>query len=223
MLTVICWKWRGWRGDTYKAEHVHGLQAMLRKHLEVPHRFICITDNARGLKCETLPLWDMKPGFDREARHVPNCYRRMRVFDMPELGERVLSIDLDCIIRGDITDLIPPTGTGFKILAGYSAPYNGSMWYVEPGRYPEVWQDLTQPAADHAQDTVTNRNGDRAYGSDQVWLSHKLPGAPTWSESDGIYQYVRNGIPDDARIVFFAGSAKPWDAETIEAWRDQAH
>lgn len=210
MITVICWKWKGWRGNTYTRHHVHALRNMVKRHLSEPHRFVCITDDPHRLDCESLPLPPNPEGLDAEVMHVPNCYRRMWAFSdeaRAVLGSRVLSIDLDCIITGTLDPLLVDN-VPFMILKGYVAPYNGSIWYVEPGAHPEVWYDINQRNIDIAQDDI------KGYGSDQVWMSHKLKGAPTWSSSDGIHQYTRtvdcNEPPDGARIIFFAGSKKPW-------------
>lgn len=212
MLTIATFKWRGWRGNMYTAKHVLALRNMVGRHLRQPHRFVCITDDKRGLRdVETLPLWPMHEGFDAEVLHHPNCYRRMLLFaDEARLlfGDRILHLDLDCIITGALDPLIPEPGTGFKVVKGHVADYNGSMWYVEPGYRPDLWHGLTQDAADRAQ------AGTGGYGSDQVWMSHMLPSHATWGPEDGVYQYhtdITSGeVPAGARVIFFAGPKKPW-------------
>lgn len=206
MLTITCFKWKGWRGNTYQADHVNRLQRMVKRHLQAEHEFVCITDDPRGVKARTIPLWEGLPGLTAEPDKKPNCYKRLRLFsdDSPITGP-VLAIDLDCIITGPLDPLLPDTG--FKILKGYSCPYNGSLWYVEPGYRPDVWRTLNTETAEQARSALPG-----ATGSDQVWLSHMLPGHETWGPEDGIYQHARGPEPaDDARIIFFAGAQKPWD------------
>jgi hypothetical protein len=38
LLTILSWKWHGWRGDTYRAEHVNALARMLAEHMTGDYR-----------------------------------------------------------------------------------------------------------------------------------------------------------------------------------------
>jgi hypothetical protein len=190
------------------------LEQAVYDHLKMPHRFVCVTDDTTGVECDTYPLWD-EHKFQSLAKNRPNCYRRLFMFS-PEakeiFGEKVLSIDLDCLITGDITSLV--TGDDFKILKGYVNPYNGSIWQVKPGVY-DLWGNLSPRTA-----ALANRhkmsNGQNFYGSDQAYMAANIPNAPTWDEKDGIYQYSKlksKVVPDNAKIIFFAGKQKPWTSE----------
>lgn len=207
MLTVVSWLWKGWR-PVYTPDHVIALRNMLAKHLQLPHRFVCVTDQVvPGVEC--IAPWP-SPLAPRE-HNMPDCYRRLRLFDMPELGEQLLSIDLDCVILSDITDLIAKAlPHDFHILQGKAAPYNGSMWFVKPGANSHVWTDLSERVA---QDALKRRDelGRRPFGSDQTVMAYLIPDAPMWTTADGIYQYVGKRGPD-AKIVFFAGRMKPWNS-----------
>lgn len=224
MLTVICWKWAstGWRAP-YLVQHVNALKRMLEAHLKIPHRLICITDDkdTRKYECHTYPLWNEKRLRVNTRPGKPNCYQRLKLFapEMREVfGERVLSIDLDVLIRSDITDLLDFT-EDFKIMRGVAAPYNGSMWGMRTGARAQVWEEfhpVHSPVIAAQQKTAKGKN---FYGSDQAWISYKIPGEATWPIGGAIYPYnshIRDkGIPDDARIIFFAGSDKPW-MKTVE-------
>jgi hypothetical protein len=220
MLTFVCWKWtcdNGWR-KPYTAHHVNALHKMLAKHVTVPHRLICITDDPAGVQCETMPLWDA-PAVNVGDRK-PNCFRRLKLFSewAREIGERLVSIDLDCVIQSNIDHLFAG-GEDFRICDGRAAPYNGSMWMLRAGALTHVWDDFN-PATVLAEIATTRRSNGRAYyGSDQAWMAYKLKGAPTWGMADGVYQYSllgprsRTATLDHslAAIVFFAGGIKPWD------------
>lgn len=209
-LTIVTWKWVGWRGATYKAQHVLAMRWMLEQHLKIPHRFICVTDDARGLEdCETYPIWDY-PIVNTGAGR-PNCYRRLRVFSKEArsmFGPRLLSIDLDAVVMGDITHLI--TDDDFKIMQGKAAPYNGSMFLHRTGTLTHVWEtfDKNSPDVVRRHERMTQV---RHYGSDQAWMSYAIPGAPTWGEADGVYHFtLLNQLPADTRLIFCAGGVKPW-------------
>lgn len=208
-LTVVCWLWQGWR-PIYTAEHVQALQRMVARHLHMPHRFVCITDReVPGVEC--MPNWENPRGVGGNST-LPNCYRRLKLFDMP--GDW-LSIDLDCVILDNITPLVERAlQHDFMICEGKAAPYNGSMWFVRGGVNPHVWRDLTPDLVLEAKAQRFGKLKRRPIGSDQVVMSYLLPNAPTWGAADGVYQYVSTRTCDmiGRKIVFFAGSAKPWDS-----------
>lgn len=216
-LTVVCWKWNGWRKNMYDASHVNTLHRMVSENLHIPHRFVCVTDDPEGVRCETIPLWEqphnIQTGVDR-----PNCWRRLKIFS-PEakeiFGERVLSIDLDVVVLGDLTPLI--TDDDFKAMKGKASPLNGSMFLHKTGTRTKVWEGLSR----HAPDLISmhERKTDvRHYGSDQAWMSFKMPDAPVWTPEDGAYHFtlVGNELPENCRIMFFAGSNKPWSGRCKE-------
>lgn len=219
MLTVVTYKWRGppqYRSQ-FSAEHVNVLRAMVKRHLHIPHRFVCITDDPAGVDCETIPLWDgpVVPGMPVDR---PNCYRRLRLFaaDAEKLvGKRFLSLDLDTVICDDITPLVNRPEE--FVIWGDTArgtPYNGSMMLLRAGARTKVW-DTFDPAKSPG---VGKRLG--YVGSDQAWIGACLgKGEAKWTAADGVYSYRnqiqpprgRGDLPTGARIVFFHGQFDPWD------------
>lgn len=223
MLTIVCWQWQsnGWRGP-YTQAHVNALRNMLDQNVKIPHRLICVTDTPqkKGYNCEVYPLWKEKKLTVRTAHGKPNCYQRLKMFDpkLPDVfGDHFLSIDLDVVILSDITDMVD-VKEDFKIIKGVAAPYNGSMWYVKRGARAQVFNDFDPIKSPIVAAAQKNHKGKPYYGSDQAWLSYKLPGEATWSiGNSGYYPYsshVREKpVPDNASIVFFAGQIKPWHVE----------
>lgn len=216
-LAVVCWLWKGWRGEMYKAHHVNVLEHMVRKHLHIPHRFVCATDNPVDIKCETIPIWS-DPQVQVQGRR-PNCYRRLKVFSREAKSifkaDRILSIDLDCVIFDDITPLV--TDDDFKAMMGKASPLNGSMFLHTLGTRVGVWNTF----GCNAQDLMRRKEMAtkvRLFGSDQAWMSYCMPDAPQWTTVDGAYHYtlLNQDIPADARICFFAGSHKPWNPYIAE-------
>lgn len=214
MLTVLCWKWNGWR-NVYTAEHVNLLEHMLQQHLHVPHRLVCVTDDPVGVNCETMPIWDY-PQVE-VVRGKPNCFRRLRMFSTEAremFGPRVLSIDLDCMIFDDITPLI--TDHELRITAGESAPYNGSMILHTTGTRPELWDDFDPDSFHKIMAGTRRRDGRPFFGSDQAWISYRAPNEATWTQENGVYffkhlEVIKPNVPKNLRVVFFPGFSKPWD------------
>lgn len=218
-LTVVCWKWKStaWRPDGYGAKHVNALERMLKAYLHIPYRLVCVTDDPKGVNCETYPLWDEPAVNVRDSE--PNCYKRLKLFDpaMKDVfGEWVLSIDLDVLILDDISGLITFEDE-FKIKEGKFCPYNGSMWLLKMGSRPEVWNDFDPENSPKVVRKNKMPNGRQWIGSDQAWISHRLPGEAVWTEEDGVAQFMRglpeNGVKPNTKIIFFPGKTNPWGGD----------
>lgn len=215
IITFICWLWDGWR-PIYGPQHVNALARMLKDYGPKDYRLICVTDMPKGItECMTYPLWD-SPVADRKVR---NCFARLKLFNerhASRFGRRLVSIDLDVVIMNDIAPLFENL-PDFKAVKGFSSLYNGSMWTLRPGVYPEVWDDF-DPVASPAEIAARRESGERIFGSDQAWMSIKIPDGELWTEEDGVLQYLQNNSVDRrrhlpaARMVFFAGKANLHDS-----------
>lgn len=244
MLDVVTWKWRprpGYR-STFPAEAVNCLAAQVRRHYPKPHRFTCITDESGGIDTDhvrIIPLWDTFAEVPNPSNgRNPSCYRRLKAFSREAqtlIGPRFVSLDLDVLITGDLSPIFDRQEDfviwgGQSVRTGRPDPYcwyNGSLWLLQAGTRPQVWETF-DPA--HSP-LAAHRAGCR--GSDQGWIAHCLgPREARFGLDDGVYSY-RNHIlpqggklPPDARIVIFHGKHDPWDADVLarhdwvrEHWR----
>lgn len=222
MTTVVSWLWKNsntWR-QGYTAEHVNRLYNMLKRHTTVPFDFVCVTDSPEGIKTDTYPLWD-KPDI-KTAPNRPNCYKRLFMFSDEAkglFGDRILSIDIDVIIQGNV-DFLLTEEADFRAMKGTCSPYNGSVWSLKTGSHLEVWEDFHEGSPEEVLKNSRDKNGRVYYGSDQAWMSYKIKGAPTWDFRDGIYQFHSdwkdwNVPPEDMKVLFAAGEMKPWDKKMM--------
>lgn len=223
-MTVICWRWPprpGYRSK-FGPETVNILRRMVARHYPEPHRFVCVTDDRKGLDpaVEVLPAWNDFATLQSPAGPSnPSCYRRLRMFH-PEaeqwFGPRFVSLDLDVVITGDLRPLWQRPEP--FVIWGDSNPrtfYNGSMILMSAGARAKVWTTF---------DPVRSPKLSRAaghFGSDQGWISHCLgKGEPKWTTADGVYSYryqiiqrLGGTLPSNARVIVFHGKPDPWDSE----------
>lgn len=220
--TVVCFRWtpaKGYR-STFGPESVNTLRSMVRRHFDRPHRFVCFTDDTTGLDpcVEALPLWsDFADLPSPHGGKNPSCYRRLRMFSAEiasVLGQRFVSLDLDCVLTADVTPLWDRPEDFVMWGDTNSQPgshYNGSMILQTAGARRQVW-DRFDPKTSPSKAKAAG-----CWGSDQGWISYCLgPKEARWSKTDGVYSFrnhlrrVTTGLPPNARAVFFHGEFDPW-------------
>lgn len=224
MITVCLWHW----GQRYGSTHLAKMQSMLKRHLSLPHECVAITDRPQDVPAgmrtfdvkHTIPKGDSK------------CIRRMWLYAGPQkkgrpwpgdLGSRLLQLDLDVVLTGDITPLIDRP-EAFVIWKGDSTvrtnrphgwAYNATVMLLTPGARADVFatfdadrKGVTRAANADGWDVTTN--------SDQGIATFLLKNNPpaTWTTEDGIYAYRAisgpdgmkdKGLPEGCKIVSFHG------------------
>ena len=104
MNNVICLKW----GTLYSAEYVNRLYRGVKAHLSRPFRFVCVTDDPRGLVdgVETAPIPPKPEGmvFQGWYDKWPNIYIKLCLFErgLANLEGPTLFLDIDQVIVGDL-------------------------------------------------------------------------------------------------------------------------
>jgi hypothetical protein len=220
-LTFVCWRWQPKKAyrSTFAPETVYALKAMIERHYHTPHRFVCVTDQPEQLRgIETIRLWDDCSQIPSPIGHsYPSCYRRLKVF-APDAGQvfgpRLVSIDLDTVIVGDITPLFDRP-EDFVIWGEsdfpHTTPYCGSLWMLRTGTRTKVWTAFDPETSPRKAWQAGCR------GSDQGFISYILGrDEATWGRKHGVYSYRKhiaqmgNRLPEDARMVSFHGKVDPW-------------
>jgi hypothetical protein len=236
MTTVACFLWSDparQREYKFTSEDVRIWASMVKRHLTVPHRIVCVThrpDLVEGI-VDVVPL-DM-------AKHVPGlCTIKLqahKVGGIAARGERVLLMDIDCVITGNLDPLMQRHESAVwwrnpnYVEGGRRGYIQGSMQLFTVGATEFLWSDFdprTTPA-------MINR---RFGGGEQAWISERMnsgwPDAgwrwnvPVWTENDGVYgagrliggrmgEGVQSELPANARIVFTPGDRAPSQPEMI--------
>lgn len=216
-VTIVTWLWKGHttkHSPSYGPHHVHRLRDQLAEHCTFDYRLVCITDDPTGLEVDTYPLWD-------EKKEMGGCYRRLKLFhkSAADIGERLLSMDLDCQVIGDLKPLVKrdEPAVFWKSFTSRTV-INGSMWLCTPGSHNRLWEDLPPNAREITE-------GRRLSGSDQAWIAYTLgQQIPHWTNRDGVLALKRDcrkkvkRPPPHGRVIYFPGRPKPWDHEAKRFW-----
>jgi hypothetical protein len=236
MLTVACYYWLDpARKRSYQLtpEDVRIWDRMVARNLTIPHRRVCITHRPDLIDfMETVPL--------DTTKHVPGtCAVKLMTWRpdiAPILGERILVMDIDCVITKNFDhivdrreDVVLWANPNYE-KGGRRGFYQGSMQLLTAGARPELWNDFDP--------TETPKWLNRRFGGfEQCWISERLntsypePGwewsEQYWDEEDGVYGAGRlfNGkmgagvtteLPENACIVFTPGDRAPSQPEMQE-------
>lgn len=241
-FTVACYFWTDPHPSRfnakyrYTADDVRLLQAQVAYHLTLPHEFVVLTDNPAAFENDAairaVPL-DL-------TTHIPGTeFIKLMTFH-PEasrlIGERILQIDLDTLIVGNMDhiggrteDLVVwrnPSRVPWNNPSHSGRPYyNGSLILYRPGTWDTLWTQFSPEV---------HKKGCR---DTQVWMSYKTgPDMPYFDGTrDGVYRLAREDtpgsgvwrdLPENACIVTFPGSEgkacdlriradNPWISEAL--------
>lgn len=218
----------------FKPEFIVRLAQLCRKHLKIPFRFVCITDepqpNSADVTWMLTPAAALEAGQFRspEGLRFPSCYRRLWAQSEEAarvLSERCLLIDADLVPLRDLAPIVerdePFVGWRPYRDWGKQERIGGGIYLFKPGAHTKVWTEFME----NPQAAIARARQAGFRGSDQAWLSYKLAGkVPVWGRDAGIYSIRDFGndhrLPPDARLVQMNGPAhcKPWSYRGPATW-----
>jgi hypothetical protein len=142
-------------------------------------------------------------------------------------GDRIMGIDLDSLITGDLRPVVQTAGlfVGWHLMrADKKFVFNGSLQMFTAGTLQEIWSEFDP-----------TRSPKQAFnagfkGSDQSWLSYMLCDKPgsvgliyPMVSSYPLQNRIMQELKAATKIIFFHGSLKPWDpqARLNSRWIDR--
>ena len=231
MLSIVVMKWDPLPnqlesiptqvGDTkvdYGAEHVNIHYNMVKRNLNIPFKYYCITDKTSEWINDEIIQLDLWPWH----RDLGGCFHRLfqysYEFKEDYIDGRFVSMDLDMIITGDITPLFDrqedfvyyrmkgPDGTGWRMNCG--------MYMLVSGTRVPYYEAFNKDPKKAMQCRV-------GPGTDQGWMNFCIQQAGQdeahWTQGvDGIYDMrqdiIEKGLtelPDDCKILMWPGPRDP--------------
>lgn len=219
-VNVICMKW----GQKYGPEYANILYHMVERHLTLPHRFVCFTDDATGLDAgiEVRPLPPCNLPSDRPSTQG---WRKISLYSptLADLEGPTLFLDLDVVITGSLDPFFSYEPGRFCVIHNWTHPErrvgNTTAFRYEIGKHAAVFEEFNaNPNAitsvyRNSQTFVSDRI-DKAEGL--VWWpeewcksfkKHCLPKGP-------LKLILPAKLPKGARLLAFTGEPNPPEAAT---------
>lgn len=210
-MNVVCFKW----GTEFSAEYVNKLFRAIQRNTTIPLNFICYTDNADGVECETRPF--IEP--------LPHWWYIIGLFNPAHgFNEKTIYFDLDTVILKNI-DHILSLNVQFATLRDFYRPEGLQtaciMWEPDWGAF--IWERLRSQFKPHRYNQLLKYNGGTnqfieetvGVGSNTVRIQDRFP-----NECISYKVHIRDSKTpvdwDTARIVFFHGKPRPH--EISEDW-----
>jgi hypothetical protein len=210
-------------GGRYGPEYVNRLFAMVQRHLGLPHRFVCLTDDVTGIwsAIETLPL----PAFPGPQERLSAPWPKLALFEphLHDLEGTALFLDLDLVIVGGLRPFFEylPGNCCLIRARGKNNPANSSVMRFEIGSLADIAADFRADPdgiAAHwrnSQSYLADRLGPRLRFWPTGWCRsfrhHCLRG---W----GLDRFLPARLPRSARVIVFPGRPKP--VEAMQGYRD---
>jgi hypothetical protein len=242
MLSIVTWKWKnnvGW--INYTSEHVNHLRCQVERFIGVPYKFFCITDDSTGLHHDiiSIPIEIMSanvPAYTNHCTHLRSCFRRLRLFSPKAekiFGKRIMQIDIDMVITGDISHIAKRTEP-FLIWRSYSQgrrhyALNTSLILMDAGARSDIWEQFN--ADIEGVSKAARHHGWN--GTDQAviaYLSEKKE-PPTFGKQDGIYAFrddpkecQGDELAQQVKVISFHDRFDPADPKLHKQckWLDRA-
>ena len=201
MITVACVLRSG---GEYGQCHAQMLKAMVARHLQVDHRFVCLTDIVAEVQAAGMDALELPHPW-------PGWWSKIALFAPGLLPPPVLYFDLDVLLVGPLDDLV--SDHQFTMLRSFwpnmfvnssimAWNINMSAVYESFARDPERYAELY-----------------RAHGrwGDQDWILHRSPVPPQlWQDRfPGRFfsyklQVKSKGLSPTASAVVYHGRPRPW-------------
>lgn len=171
---IICCKW----GTLYGPEFVNRLYGMVKKNLTLPFRFICLTDNATGIReeVETFPIEPHLRGWWPKIQ-----YFKSSLFD---IEGPILALDLDILIVNNIDCFFEYKPTQFCMKPDFPGKgYGGfttSVMRFNAGKHSHIYENFDINKLDvfihNGEPGFASGGRKKKYWGDQIWVTEQMNG-----------------------------------------------
>lgn len=213
----ICMKW----GTLYGPEYVNRLYAMARANTKGPIRFVCLTDDTKGIRpeveCHDCPIVDIPmPHRLRGWRKLSTYARSEKLFG---LTGQWLFLDLDVVVTGPLDEFFTykPEKT-FIVMQNWTQKGKGigntSVYRFTVGAEEYLLDKLVNEHEKvfaefrNSQTYISRTVKEITFWPDAWCVLFKTHCVPAWP----LRFWVTPGYPPGTRVVAFPGVPNPHEA-----------
>ena len=215
MKQIVCMKW----GTLYPAGYVNKLYGMVRRNIQGPLRFVCLTDDPSGVRseveCLPCPTVALQPPYNNTG------WRKIALWAsaLPGMDGDWLFLDLDVIVTGSLDDFFSfAPEKSFVVMQNWTQPGRGigntSVFRFRVGQHPYIYDRLVPEfrtiLAQHKieQIYISRTISEMAFWPDAwcvLFKTHCVPPMP-------LRWWKTPTRPATARVIAFPGDPNPHDA-----------
>ncbi|MGH6970295.1 MAG: hypothetical protein ACREEQ_01675 [Caulobacteraceae bacterium] len=205
-------------GTKFGPEYVNRLYGMAARNLARPFRFVCLTDDAAGVRAEveTHPIPVLPP----IAQPKERGWKKLAAFS-PDiaglLGEVVLFLDLDVVVMGPLDPLFEHPGA-FPMIRDWYHPVrrvgNSSVFRFRPAERTGLFEaflsdrDAIVTRVRNEQEFLSeylDARGELSFWPAAWCQSYRVSALPLWPAR----LVATPRPPKDCRVLVFHGDPKP--------------
>lgn len=225
-LYIFSIKW----GKKYSADYVNRLYNMIKRNLNLPFKFICLTEDSNGLNPEIEALPFTRPDLEF-------CWTKLNIFEtnLYGLSGTCFFLDLDIVITGNLDSLFnyQPEKDFIGVLDWVRKDQiNSSVMRFEIGKFNFILDNFDKMIEKKqliktrewdvylkSNDKIVYWEGDNRYGGDQEWISKQLNQKELkdyFYNDEWILSYKEHGrgkVPANCKILVFHGDPKPHEVD----------
>jgi len=206
MFQVVCVN----VGQKFEPEYVHRLQRAVALNLKLPHDFAVVTDAPQKYHCRTLPAMDNLKGYwQKVTLFAPEREEQYR-------GNRILYLDLDTVVMGDISELLTHPATFIALKDQLLPMINSSVMCWNFDEFRHVYANF------NPDEIPEWTRGDQEYTNSQVWATYaqELFGEAQYPDFKENLKH-REPISGE-KLVWFHGVPHPHTLQWVQdLWRKQ--
>ncbi len=203
MNNIVCLKW----GEKYDADYVNKLYAGVKRNTTVAFTFHCFTDDPININSAVVihPL---------PVNNIEGWWNKLFLFSNDiDIDGRVLFIDLDTLITGNIDEIIK-IDKGFIMLKDFFHPMQNNdgsgLMSFDTKQNTNIWHEFIKNPAENSK--ALHPHGD------QKWIVKFVKNITHWQDIVpkqvvSFKIHCGGGLPDNTTVVCYHG--KPSIPESI--------
>lgn len=212
---IVCMKW----GAKYTPDYVNILYKMVSRNLNSTFRFVCLTDDAAGIRpeVECIPCPEIQ--IPESKKNLP--WRKISLWNgrLEQMTGDWLFLDLDVVVTSDLSPFFEwEPESSFVVMKNETQPKQGigntSVFRFKVGSHPYLYRNLIENPEgifgkySNSQTYVSKEISHLTWWPDQwcrLFKVHCVPPMPSrwWTDPE---------LPRAAKIVAFPGSPNPPEA-----------